>query len=153
MSLVTTTTKVNLIDKEIFSVELADKEIFSIEFFTIDTLTGLRKNISQFNDVNILNPLDDQGLIYESGIWVNKSIIATVDPAKFVQGEIPTPFPPVSEGDKYTTLTDFQSGKLEVFLNGLKLLSSDITIYGNNQFSITIDTIITDVVTVNYIKP
>ncbi len=34
-------------------IELAEKEIITVEILTVDTLTGLRKNIREFDDVNI----------------------------------------------------------------------------------------------------
>jgi len=136
-----------------FEVEIIDKELITIELYVIDRIGGVG-SMSQLLDTQIVNPLDGQGLILDGGYWKNQSIVATPDPSKFVQGEFPTPSPPVLKTEKFTTANSFVTGSLEVFLNGMKLLPSDLTIYGNNQFSIsTLDTIASDVVTVNYIKP
>ena len=135
-----------------FEVEIVDKELITVELFVIDRIGGVG-SMSQLLDTQISNPLDGQGLILDSGYWKNKTITATADPSKFVQGEFPTPAPPVLKTERFTTANNFVTGSLEIFLNGLKLLPSDFTVYGNTQFSIVIDTIVTDVVTVNYIKP
>ena len=136
-----------------FEVEIIDHELVTIELYVIDRIGGVG-SLSQLLDTQIVNPLNGQGLLLEGGYWKNQTIVATADPSKFVQGETPTPAPPVLKTEKYTTANNFVTGTLEVFLNGMKLLPSDLTIYGNTQFSIsTLDTIVSDVVTVNYIKP
>ena len=136
-----------------FEVEIIDHELVTIELYVIDRIGGVG-SLSQLLDTQIVNGLNGQGLILDGGYWKNQSIVATVDPSKFVQGEFPTPAPPVLLSEKFTTVNNFVTGTLEVFLNGMKLLPSDLTIYGNTQFSIsTLDTIASDVVTVNYIKP
>lgn len=134
------------------NVELRRKQLIDVKLYVIDKSSGFRAFLSELRDVDIDSPQNDDALVYDNGYWVNKPFIATVDPDQFVQGEVPTPTPPVLSTDKYTTAENFETDTLEIFLNGLKLLPSDFTIYAPNQFSIVIDTISSDVVTVNYIK-
>jgi len=136
------------------NVSITRKKLFEVKMSVLDKSRGFAVLLEGLRDVNLDDPQNDQALIFEDDYWVNKFITASVDPSKFVNGEVPTPAPPVLLSEKYTTANNFATGTLEVFLNGMKLLPSDLTIYAPNQFSIsTLDTIATDVVTVNYIKP
>jgi hypothetical protein len=134
------------------NVELKRKQLVNVKFYVLDKGSGFRAFLSGLNDVDIDSPQNDESLVYEDGYWVNKAVTAVIDPDKFVQGEVPTPTPPVLSTDKFTTANNFEINSIEIFFNGLKLLSSDFTIFGNNKFSIAIDTIIGDIITVNYIK-
>jgi hypothetical protein len=135
------------------NVELKRKQLIDVKFYVLDKGSGFRAFLTGLNDVNIDDPQNDEALVYEDGYWVNKPAVATIDPAQFVQGEVPTPIPPVLSTAKFTTVNNYESGTLEIFLNGMKLLPSDLTLFPPNQFSIsTLDTILGDVVTVNYIK-
>ena len=139
-----------LIERELINVEFIEKELISVTLYTLDLIQG-RRELAQMNDVTLTSPSNDEVLVYENGYWVNKTVSVIID-TYAVHNEVPTPSPPVLTSEKYTTAYDFRSETLEVFLNGVKLGSSDITIYPDNQFSISIDTIISDLVTVNYIK-
>jgi hypothetical protein len=133
------------------NVELKRKQLIDVKFYVLDKGSGFRAFLTGLNDVNIDDPQNDEALVYEDGYWTNKTVI--LDTGRFIQGEVPTPAPPVLSTDKFTTENNFEPGTLEIFLNGLKLLPSDVTIYAPNQFSIsTIDTIVSDKVTVNYIS-
>lgn len=138
---------VDITNKEIINVEVVDKSLITVEFYTIDTLTGIRTGL----EFNVSSPITDDVLIYESGMWTNKPINLIIDQYT-VHNEIPTPLTPVLAGNPYITSNAFRSSTLEIFLNGVKLLSNDYIILSSTTFSIGIDTISTDVVSVNYIK-
>lgn len=134
------------------NVELRRKQLLEVKMFVIDKITGVSSLVA-LSDTNINSPQEDEVLQYSGGEWINGPASGTVDPSNFVQGEEPTPAPPVLATAKYTTANNFITTTLQVFLNGMKLLPADLTIYAPNQFSIsTLDTIISDVVTVNYFK-
>lgn len=142
---------IDIQDKEIISLDIVEKEIINIQLYAIDTLTGLRKNISEFDDVNIENPVNGQILVRQDGKWVNTTISDLVS-SETIHNETPTPSTPVSEGDPYQTAYAFVSNTLEVFLNGMRLEKEDFTILSTKTFSIGIDTISSDKVSVNYMK-
>ena len=142
---------IDIADKELISLDLVEKEIITVEIHTIDTLTGLRKNISEFDDINISNPEDGEILVYENGEWINKTLTELID-TNTVHNEIPTPVSPVNEGDPYTTAYGFVAETLEIYLNGIRLTTSDFTILSNKTFSINITTLVSDIVSVDYMK-
>jgi len=143
--------KVNITEKQTFNITLIEKEIFEVNFSVVDRIGGVKKYLSELLDTTIISPLTDQILVWENGYWVNKEINVIID-SYAVQNETVNPLPPVTAGDPYTTTHAFRTESLEVFLNGLKLLSSDVTIISDTKFSLPIDTVITDSVIVNYIK-
>lgn len=137
------------------NVELRRKQLFEVKMYVVDKVSGAggATTLTGLNDTDISHPAENDVLTYIGGEWVNRPPSGEVDPTNFIQGEIPTPAPPVLATEKFTTVNDFISDTLEVFLNGMKLLPSDFTIYAPNQFSIhNLDTIVEDVVTVNYFK-
>jgi hypothetical protein len=146
--------EVNIIEQDVITVDIVDQELISVDLIVIDQIPGRPTSLTALGDVLITSPTNNQGLLFDEieGKWINKTIIALPDPLGFVQGEIPTPLTPVLSTERYNTAYNFTSSTLEVFLNGLKLLSSDYIIYNDYQFSIIIDTTAEDVVTVNYIK-
>ncbi len=135
---------------ETITAEIIERELITVDLYVVDILTGATRQLADLEDVTLTSPVDDQILVLESGIWVNRDpSVLVIDSVK---GEIPTPSPPVTAGAYYTTAYAFRSESLEVFLNGMKLLASDFTIHSNTEFSIVIDTIASDGIVVNYIK-
>jgi hypothetical protein len=140
--------------EEVFNITIEDQHLLDVDLIVVDQIPGRPTTLSMLGDVKIINPTNNQGLVYieSEGKWKNQTLVAYPNPTRFIQGEIPSPLCPVLSTARYTTSNHFATGTLEIFLNGLKLLLSDITIHNDHQFSIHIDTLITDVVTVNYIK-
>jgi hypothetical protein len=140
--------------EEVFDITIEDQQLLNVDLIVIDQIPGRPTSLTALGDVLITNPTNNQGLLFDEteGKWINKTIVSIPDPASFVQGETPTPLPPVLLTEKFTTAHHFISGSLEIFLNGLKLLSSDYIIYNDHQFSILIDTDSEDNITVNYRK-
>ncbi len=136
---------------ETITAELIERELITVDLYVVDILTGATRNLADLEDVNITSPVNDEILVYENGYMVNKNINVIIDTFT-VKSEIPTPAPPVTAGSYYTTAYTFQNESLEVFLNGMKLLASDFIIHSTTEFSIVIDTIISDAVVVNYTK-
>lgn len=75
--------------------------------------------------------------------------VIDVDSIKnYVKIETPTELAP----NRFQTANQYISGLLEVYLNGLKLSTADVTEISTQIFEISIDTISTDVVEVKYFK-
>ena len=66
----------------------------------------------------------------------------------FVYNESPTKMTSI----KFQTDNEYRPGKISVFLYGLKFSKSDVTENSSNTFTISIPTISTDTLEVNYIK-
>ena len=127
---------VELRRKKLITVELKRKKPINVKMFVLDKSRGGASTLVALTDTEIASPQENDVLTYIGGEWVNQPVSGTVDPTNFVQGEIPTPAPPVLATEKFTTANNFVSATLEIFLNGMKLLASDFTIYAPNQFSI-----------------
>lgn len=70
-----------------------------------------------------------------------------------VFNETPTPSAEVrASGLPFTLINTYDSGTLQIFLNGQKLDKSDVTEITDKTFSISIDTLITDLIEVCYFK-
>jgi hypothetical protein len=145
---------VEIIEKQIFDVEIIDKHIFDVKMTVIDRImgaSGAPYTIEGATDTDFAGTAEGDVQILEGGVWVNKSVSEIIDDYS-IKHEVPTPAPPVLSTANYTTANAFRANSLEVFLNGMRLLQSDVTITSTTTFKIGIDTIAQDVVTVNYIK-
>jgi len=78
-------------------------------------------------------------MVYKSG-EININLL--------VYNETPTEVTSV----KFQTANNYRTGTLRVFFNGQKLNSIDVTENSPNTFTISLETIATDLVEVNYIK-
>jgi len=133
---------------EIIEVELVEREIITVEFSVIDFIS--RNNVSDLQDTNITNPQEGQVLVYEDGILVNKDINFIID-VQIIQNETPIAVNPLPS-PRFSTANAYRSESLQVFLNGLKIHTSEITQHSDTEFSLPIDAISTDMIEVSYIK-
>lgn len=144
---------VELAEKKIIEVDISDKEIISVNFNTIDALPK-KLYIYELDDISINNLQDKDILQYDEslGLWVNKSLEdVETELAKIIKNETPIAVNPLPS-KQFRVIHAFRVNSLEVFLNGLKIHSSEITIISNKKFEFPLDIISTDKVECNYIK-
>ena len=145
----TTIFDVELVEKELINIDLSVRELVDIELSVID-IVPIRKNVSEMDDVNISNPQDDEILVREGKYWVNKSTSVLID-TYAVHNETPTNVSPLPS-ERFRTTFAFRTETLQVFLNGMKIHSSEITQHSDTEFSFSINIITSDKVEVAYIK-
>ena len=92
--------------------------------------------MSQVQNVNITAELIEKELVsvelYTVDFVTNRTVLTEL----FVKNEVPTPDPPIrTAGQVFTLANEYESGTLQVFLNGLKLHQSDITENSTTTFS------------------
>ena len=138
-----------LIEKELFEVEISEKDIITVDFSTIDYIPH-RKSFYSLTDTEFVSLTDTQIAVYDAttGKWLNKDYEEIVVDVLFIQNETPTEVTPT----QFRTTYIFKSTTLQVYLNGLKFHSSEITIDSNKTFTIPIVKLITDVIEVAYIR-
>ena len=132
-----------------FDVELVEKELVDIELSVID-IVPFRKTIDELDDVNASNPQEGEILIREGEYWVNKSTSIIID-TYAVHNEVPTNISPLPS-KKFRTAYAYRTETLQVFLNGMKIDSSEIIQHSDTEFSFPINIISTDKIQVAYIK-
>ena len=110
------------------TVTLVEQELFEVEFLEQDLLKVELKTID---------------IIY-------KNIDSTIDEIydRMIYGEPATKI----SATKFQTIYNIRNNSLQVFLNGLKLLTVDFTKTDLNIFSLSFNTEIDDDIEVNYIK-
>ena len=107
---------------------------------------------SQITDLAITTPANDEVLVYNSSTskWENMAISTVID-NYLVQTEVP-----IAQGLSDTTFDtayNYQSGTLVVYLNGLRVLATEIIEDDDNTFSFATAIILAeDDVEVSYIK-
>ena len=138
-----------LIEKELFEVEISEKEIITVDFSTIDYIPH-RKSFYSLTDTEFLTLENNQVAVYNATTqkWLNKDLEETIVDVLFVQNETPTEIIPT----QFRTVNIFKSTSLQVYLNGLKFHSSEITIDSNKTFTIPISKLATDSIECSYIK-
>ncbi len=129
--------------------ELTERELIEVDLYVVDILAGTKKNLADQDDVNISNPITDQILVFENGVWVNRTIVTLVMDA--IVNETPTPVNPLPS-KVFQTSNDYDAGTMNVFLNGMKIHDSEVTKVSDNQFSLPIDVITEDMIEVSYIR-
>jgi len=137
------TMEVELVEKEFAEVELIEKEFTEVELSVID-LIPRRRNIYEFDDVNIDDAENDDILVREGEYWVNKPISTII--TDIVHNEEPS----FISGKKFQTAQAYLTGSLEVFLNGIK--EKFITQISDTQFELPIYDPSYDDVEISYIK-
>lgn len=133
--------------KEDIKVEVIERDFVNVDFKIIDVAPPILKYLSELLDVTVDNPLDEQLLQYNetTGKWENKTFTSIVND-RTVFNELPTQLTPTL----FQTGNDFIPGKLQVFVNGIK--ERFFTEVGSNQFQLGEDTVVGDIIEVNYIK-
>lgn len=140
---------VEFIERELVDIELVVKELIDIELAVIDVIPR-KTYVTELNDVSIDNPQNGESLIYEDGYWVNKTI-SEKELGKIIPNETPININALPS-KRFSITNPFVTSKLEVYLNGVKIHSSEITIHSSTEFSYPIDIIATDKVECSYIK-
>ncbi|KKN22913.1 hypothetical protein LCGC14_0910230 [marine sediment metagenome] len=146
---ITETTVIKFKQKETFTVKFVTKEIMRVNLNVIDIIPR-HKNLDDLDDVNITSISDGQILKYDSatGKWINTSEGEIVD-LNLVQNETPTL---VSVPRRYKSANAYTLESLQVFLNGQKILNSQIIIHSSTEFSYPIDIIVGDGLEISYTK-
>lgn len=131
---------------EVLQVQLIEKEVISIELNTID-LISVRSRLSGLVDVDLNNPQDGEVLTYNltDKVWENKSLGVIVGDSHILN-ETPTQL----TVRQFQTSKNYESGTLRVFLNGIK--QKNIVEDSSNTFSLVDDTVLGDIIEVNYIE-
>lgn len=133
--------------KDEINVQLVEDEIVNVKLNTIDYVTI--HDLGAISNVVFTNISDKQVLYYDSTneVWKN---IAVKDLVKLclISNEPATRI----NSTQYQTANDYNSDFLEVFLNGVKIDDSVVTKDDDDLFSLPITILLTDKVTVNYIK-
>ena len=111
-----------------FEVDFIELELVDIEFVEKELIT-----------IN-LNTID-----------VLPALTSEVDIELFVFNETPTNVNALPS-KRFRIANTFVTGKLKVYLNGMKIHSSEITIHSSTEFSFPIDIIASDKVECSYIK-
>lgn len=131
-------------------VDLQERELVEVELHVVDILTGTSRNITDLEDVNVINVSEGQILVYENGYWSNKDLNATVD-IDIVSNETPSPVSALPSA-RFSTANDYMADSLQVFLNGMKIHTSEITQHNDTEFSLPLDVLSEDKIEVSYIK-
>ena len=136
---------------ETFTVEFIERELVDIELTVIDVIPR-KTYITELDDTNITNPQNGQVLEYEDGYWVNKILdVEETELEQIILNETPTNIYALPS-KRFSIVSACITSKLKVYLNGMKIHSSEITIHSSTEFSFPIDIITSDKVEVSYIK-
>ncbi len=139
--------KFELIEKELISVEIVEKEIFIVQLNTLDVIPR-KTYIWELADVDITTFQNKQVLVYNSVTekLENKylSDILNFNETPINVNALPS--------KRFRVAKAFLTGQLQVFLNGQKVHTSEITIHSDMEFSYPIDIVANDKIEVNYLK-
>lgn len=138
-----------IIEKELFNVELIEKDIFTVNFKTIDYIPN-RKSFYSLTDTLFVTLKNNQVAVYDSstGKWLNKDLEDIIVDVLFIINETPTKITSVQFQTDYI----YKPSTLQVFYNGMKIHSSEITQDSNRLFTLPIATISTDLIECSYIR-
>ena len=141
---------VELVEKEILTTDFVEKELIEVKLYSVDVGLGIRRNLNDLDDVVITSVQDDEVLSYDSAseLWINKSL-SEIQLTQLVMNEVPN----LVAGATYSVNNKYVNDSLQVFVNGLKQISTDVSKNGNNkQFTLAFTLEITDTIEVAYVK-
>ena len=130
----------------VFEVELIERELINVTLHTIDVAPGA-STLGNLSDVNLQNVINSQIIRYNSTTqkWENVNLDVVIE-ENSVYSESPTKI----TSTQFQTANAFMAGSLRVFLNGIK--EKYVVADTSDKFSFDADTIVGDVIEVNYIK-
>ncbi len=139
---------VDLLEKELIDVDLIEKEIIDVTLNQVDVIPR-KTYLYELSDVDSDNATDNQLLQYDSSseTWKPVNVSAVVN-LNTVYNEEPTQV----TTSRFNTANNFLTGTIRVFLNGIKLKSSEVTRINSNTFELSEPIITGDLIEVNYIK-
>lgn len=137
--------------KETLTTEISKgKELITVELYTVDIGLGIRRNLNDLDDVVISNVQDDEVLSYDqtTGKWINKNL-AEIQFTQLVMNEVPT----LISGSTYSVNNKYVNDSIQIFVNGLKQITNDVSKDGNNKkFTLTFTLEVTDTIECAYVK-
>jgi len=127
---VTETLNVELIEKELVNIDLSEKELIEVKLYTVDIGLGIRRNLDDLDDVTITSAQDDEVLSYDgaSEEWINKNL-SEIQFTQLVMNEVPT----LISGSTYSVANKYVNSTIQIFVNGMKQITSDVSKDGNNK--------------------
>lgn len=142
------TIRVEIIERDLVNLNLKNRELIRVDFKSLDSIfRSCDGYLSELNDVNISNISEGDVLIYDSSTqkFINTNLTNLID-NYLVTNEVPSK----QTVRQYSLTEEYQSGSLQVFINGLK--EKDIIEDSTSRFSFPYDTDTLDNIEVNYIK-
>lgn len=134
--------RIEFLEEEIITVDFIEEIPINVNLTKVDLL----KNLSSLLDVLVTSPQEGQRLAYISGQWVN---IDPTDLNSWITNEVPTKI----TSTNFRTANNYINNTLKIFLNGMKIIDSDVTEDPNNAiFTLAFDTVVTDKIEVEYIR-
>ncbi len=132
-------------------IEILEREIIRATITVVDKISGVR---DLFGLRDVANDVEDAPngniLIKESGVWVDKTVSVIIDTYK-VDNETPVNVSALPS-KRFSTEFAYRSATLQIFLNGLKIHTSEVVQHSDTEFSYPIDIIAPDVIEISYIK-
>ncbi len=147
---ITESLTVELIEKEIFTAEIIEKAIIEVNLSSVDVGLGIRRNLSELDDVILTSPADDEILSFDSasGLWINKNL-SEIQLTQLVMNETPV----LISGTTYSVANTYVDVSIQIYVNGMKQISTDVSKDGNNsRFTLAFILEPTDTIECAYIK-